>query len=195
LPQSRSNSEDHTPLFHRLAQGDDEAFSHLFHLYAPRLISFMRRITRDEEVARELLQDVFVTIWEKRSYLDKIENPSAWLHRVAANACLMHLRSAGFRKRALAQMQHPVVSAGQDPAAILEGRDMATRVETLVQLLPEKRRTIYLLSRTQGLSHAEIAQRLDISVQTVKNQMVLALRTLARLLGNHSTAFLLFFLD
>jgi RNA polymerase sigma-70 factor (ECF subfamily) len=90
-------------------------------------------------------------------------------------------------------MPVPMAADGQDPAAIMEGRDMASHVETLVQALPERRRKIYLLSRGQGLSHAEIAKRLDISVQTVKNQMVLALRTLARLLGRPLPVFLLFF--
>src|SRR5690606_3519459 len=102
-----------------------------------------------------------------------------WLFRVASNICLMHLRTAATHNRL-----QPVVQerqAGGTPlnaAEILEGKEMQTIFRKAVASLPEKRKEIYILSRQDGLSHREIADRLHLSVSTVKNQLGASIRAI-----------------
>lgn len=166
-------------LFSSIASGDEEAYTQIFHLYTPKLFAFMQKITHDEHLAKELLQETFLKLWIKRAELVNISNPGGWLYRVASNICLMHLRTVATHNRL-----QPVVQerhAGEAPlnaSEILERKEMQTMFRKAIATLPEKRKEIYKLSREQGLSHREIADQLNLSVSTVKNQLGASVRTI-----------------
>lgn len=162
-------------LFQRLAQHDEQAYTEIFHLFTPRLFPYILKIARDEHLAKELLQETFLKLWEKRADLEQVEQPAAWLFRVAANLCLMHLRTQATRYRLL-QKAGEVQESVNEVSERLDGKDLGRFVQQAVNALPPQRQKIYRLSREQGLSHQQIATLLDISVQTVKNQLGIALK-------------------
>ncbi|MET0393737.1 MAG: RNA polymerase sigma-70 factor [Chitinophagaceae bacterium] len=166
---------DERVLFHRLAQDDEQAYTEIFHLFTPRLFPYLLKIARDEHLARELLQETFVKLWEKRASLEQVEQPVAWLFRVAANLCLMHLRTQANRYRLL-QQKGSAPEAVNEITAQLEGREVARVIQQAVHALPPQRQKIYRLSREDGLAHQQIADQLQISVQTVKNQLGISLK-------------------
>lgn len=164
-------SEDNA-LFKAIADGDEAAYTQIFHLYTPRLLPFILKITRDEHLAREMLQETFLRLWTKRDQLPEIAKPASWLFRIAANSCLTYLRTQATRHRLQDKVQEKTPSQHYSSAVeVLESKEMALLIRQAVEALPARRQEIYRLSREQGLSHQQIAEQLQLSLSTVKNQL------------------------
>ena len=165
--------------FRQIADGDTNAFTELFHYYNARLFPFVRRLTKSEAIAEEIVQEVFLRLWVNRGNVAKMERPGAWLFLVASNLSLTHLRNAvniavkhaGASRQADATVTDAVLQE-------LDGKEMAALVEAAVRQLPPKRQQVFRLSRQEGLTHEEIAQKLSISPHTVKDHLVMALKSI-----------------
>ncbi len=173
--------------FRRTAGGDSKAFTELFHHYNARLFPFVRRITKSESAAEEIVQETFLRLWVHRATVGVMEKPAAWLFLIASNLSMSHLRN-----RMNAAVKHAGAFARSETAAgdsflqELEGKEMAVLVEAAIQLLPPKRQEVFRLSRQEGLTYQQIADRLDISPNTVKDHLVIALRSIREYLNDHS---------
>ena len=164
-------SEDNA-LFGAIADGDEAAYTQIFHLYTPRLLPFLLKLTRDEHLAREMLQETFLRLWTKRDQLPQVERPASWLFRIAANICLTYLRTQATRHRLQYKVKEKSPAQGYSSAVeVLESKEMALLIRQAVNALPARRQEIYRLSREQGLSHQQIAEQLQLSLSTVKNQL------------------------
>lgn len=172
--------DQHTdlPLFRAIAEGDEIAYTEVFHLYTPRLFPYILKIVKEEALAREFVQETFLRLWIHRAELHDVQLPGSWLFRIAANLCMMHLRSLATR-RGLQQRVYESMAPGAFPVQeVVEHRDLQRLIQKAVDALPEKRRQVYLLSREAGLTHQQIADQMGISVHTVKNQLGTALRSI-----------------
>jgi RNA polymerase sigma-70 factor (family 1) len=170
-----------------VAAGDENAYTQLFHYYSPRLHLYLFRITKQEHIAREFVQETFLRLWVHRQTLTDMQQPESWLFRVAANLAYDHLRKEALRNN----LQDKVYAAAapKEDAAIdeqAEVNDLKRYIRKAVDGLPEKRKEVYLLSREEGLSHQEIAERLGISPNTVKVQISQALNFIREYLHNET---------
>lgn len=165
---------DEKELFLRIAGGDEQAFTDLFRLYAPKLLPFLTKLTRNEHLAKEMFQETFLRLWVNRSDLAKVNHPAAWIYRIASNLSITYLRTQSNRARLLQKME--IVEAGELINEEIDSKELQLIIRRAVNLLPEKRQEVYRLSREEGLLHNEIAKKLNISVNTVKNQIGLSLR-------------------
>ncbi|MEI9806806.1 MAG: RNA polymerase sigma-70 factor [Bacteroidota bacterium] len=177
LPEP-SHIDPERTLFKQLSTGNEEAYTKLFHLFTPRLFPYILKITKDQDLAKELLQEVFIKLWVHRADLADIEQPASWLFRVAANTCLAHLRTQASRYRILRSVVDKEEGISNDTLEYAETKDMGRVIRNAVNALPPKRQQIYRLSREEGFSHQQIADKLKISLQTVKNQMGIALKSI-----------------
>jgi RNA polymerase sigma-70 factor (family 1) len=165
--------------FQQVANGDTHAFTELFHYYNARLFPFARRMTKSDSIAEEIVQEVFLRLWVNREKVAAMDNPGAWLFLVASNLSLTHLRNAVNTAVKLAgAFRHPGAMVTEALLEELDGKEMARLVEAAVQQLPPKRQQIFRLSRQQGLTHQEIAEKLALSSNTVKDHLVLALKSI-----------------
>ncbi len=160
----------------RVRQGDAGAFEQLFRLYYASLVHFAARIVGTFSEAEEVVQKVFVNLWQRHTLWVPQASVTAYLYGAVRNEAIKH-----------AQRRPPTVSLEAAEAIVSESmgvdhqlfeHELAGLVERLVGELPEQRRLIFSLSRDHGLSYAEIAQVLDISIKTVETQMGRALRQL-----------------
>lgn len=172
-------------LFKRVGEGDEEAFTRVFYAFTPRLYGHLLRLTREEHTARELVQEAFLKLWVKRERLITMEQPVAWLFRIASNLSLDYMKVEANRRRIRSELTIDAVNA-VGTEEIVEAREVSGLIARAVDRLPEKRREIYTLSREQGFSHQEIADRLGISVQTVKNQLGTAVRSIQEILAKET---------
>lgn len=174
-------------LAERVAAGDRAALRELYlrHRDAAARVAF--RFLGDEAEARDVVQDVFVTLLSQPSAYAPRARFTTWLWRVVANRCLNRRAKAGFRGGARSVGEAELHSLQDDPgrvpeAALLRAEEQA-RVRAAIEALPERQRLAVLLSRFEGLSYEEIADSLETSVSSVESLLFRARRALAEALA------------
>lgn len=163
-------------LFQQVATGDAGAFHVIFHHYNALLLPFVIKLTSSPETAREVIQEIFMDVWRQREKLVAINNYRAWLYSIASNKAIDYLRRQAAEGRLLSRLQSTAASSPDAPDNTLIGKEMAHLVEQAIESLPPAQRQVYRLSREQNLSIAEIAALQGTSPNTVKNQLVTALK-------------------
>ncbi|HEY8957665.1 RNA polymerase sigma factor [Chitinophaga sp.] len=168
--------QDNNQLFQLISEGDETAFRQLFHLYVPHLRAMAFRIIQNESVTEDIIQETFLRLWISRDKLKAIEQPRSWLYRIALYQCFTYLRKQAVHHRAVASLTpvEPVFSPEEDMTYAF----MKEQVGIAVQQLPPQAKRIYLLSREQGLKIPEIAAKLSLSPNTVKNSLVRSLHSI-----------------
>ncbi|GEP96875.1 RNA polymerase sigma factor [Chitinophaga cymbidii] len=170
----------------QIAEGDEIAFSELFRFYYPRLLHFLGRFDQSSANVDEAIQETFIRVWMARDQLPSIDNFRAWLFTIASREAI-----ALIRKHLLTQKTSEVFLKNQPstgpetPADIAQTGEIRRLVEEAVARMPPARRRIYRMSREEGLKPAEIASRLNLSVNTVKNTLVTALHDIRKFLSAH----------
>ncbi len=161
----------------------------MFRLFYPVLASFCKKYVKDEEAVRDIIQDIFLNVWDHRSNIDFSVPLHSYLLRLAHNSCINYLQRQKVEKKYLenAAMQLMEMETQYDSFFEQLAADiMQEHIEQVVENLPEQCRIIFRKSRFEGLSHNEIAQALNISVRTVETQIYRALKILKKALNNLS---------
>lgn len=174
------NSE--SKLVRSLSKGNLMAFNSLYKMYSRRLYRFACSYLRNEAEAEELVQEVFTTIWEKRSDLKEELSFRSFLFTIAFNIIKKHFRTRTCLNLYLESRK----SEEEDHSTFqkISHDSLYQYITSLVDRLPEKRREIFIRSRFDGLSIKEISEELGISHKTVENQLTEALRFLRIHLNN-----------
>lgn len=165
------------------ARQDRSAFITLFNFYAPRVKSYLLRLNADDGLAEELAQEVMLTVWRKAAQFDRTQaSASTWIFRIARNRRIDAARRAG---KPDLQPDEPALlppeAEAPDEAAHASARDV--RVHAALKDLPEDQLSLLRLAFFDGLSHREIADRLDLPLGTVKSRLRLAFDKLRRQLN------------
>jgi RNA polymerase sigma-70 factor, ECF subfamily len=171
-----NRQEDHI-LFRKIKKDDEKAFEALFRTYYPNLCLYATHILNDSSTAEEIVQELFVRLWEKRSVTEIETSVKNYLYRAVKNHCLNYLQHNTIKTEYSRRIKSETKTLGNE-------EDFSTRAELIQKIvesidsLPEKRREIFRLSREEGLKYREIAEKLNISIKTVETQMGLAIKTL-----------------
>lgn len=183
-----------------LIQKDDKvAFFHIYERYYRRLYGFVLKYVKQKEDTEEIVQEVFVKIWESRSKIDAYSSFESFLFTVAYNATINMLRKKANESKYIEHiksLQHTHDSP--DLADEIHFNELNSRVQSLLEELTPRQKEIFQLSREQGLSHDEIATKLEISVNTVKKHIANTLAFLKSQIDNGLTInflFIFLFLD
>ncbi|GAA4301551.1 sigma-70 family RNA polymerase sigma factor [Compostibacter hankyongensis] len=170
------NALYHDSLFRQLAVGSEPAFRKIFHAYNAQLHPFIFRMTGSGYVTEDIIQETFLRLWIHRAEVGRMDRPVSWLYTVASNLSLSWLRARVSEHRRLARIETEHRTAPHPDEGNLSLKEIQLLVAEAVALLPPKRQQIYRLSREQGLNHQEIAEQLQLSPNTIKNQLVSALK-------------------
>ena len=162
----------------RLAAGDRHAFESIFNGYYPRVLAFLQGMLKNDADAQDVAQSIFIRLWSKRSYFNRVDNFDAYVYRLTRNAMLNFLQSA-HPPMVPMEVRHDE-AAPTSPHEDLVAHDLQLLTDLVVSRMPRQRQTIYQLSRQSGLTNAEIAERLGISKKTVENHLNLALGELRK---------------
>ena len=175
-----AHDEHLTVLCRRLGASDRAAFADLFRLLRPPLLRYVAAIVHDASLAHDLVQDVFVDLWQRRTRLDVDKPLKPYLYRMARNRALRHLRDerTHARKHTLLRPGAPDVFATTRAEHAHDQAVLNDHLQRWVADLPTRQREALVLSRLHGLSHREIAAVMAISPRTVNNHIVRALETL-----------------
>lgn len=163
-------------LFEQIAEGDEKAFRKVFHELNARLYPFILKWTRSAAVTEDIIQEVFLRLWINREEVAKMEKPVSWIFRVASNLSLSWLRAEIAEIKRLEKIKEAARKTEEQSVEMMSFKETEYLINKAVSLLPPRRQLIYRLSREQGLDHKEIAEKLQLSPNTIKNQLVSALK-------------------
>lgn len=180
----------------RLKQGSRSAFNALYELYAPRLFLFCYKYCKSREDAEEIVQDVFVKLWQNKKAITNNETLKYWLYKVARNKLInlyrLRINSPVFEEYvAICNQQRLAESRTEER---LEYDDFCKLLKDAEQHLSVTQQKVFNLSRFEQLSIDEISEKLSLSTQTVKNQLTLALQVLRKHLQEYC-CLLIFFIN
>ncbi len=166
-------------LLQRLAAGDQQAFEVLYEFYSQKVYGYIESIVKSPEAAEEITVDIFLKLWIDRERFCEITNLGGFLRTVSRNKALDHLKvTARLRKRIEAYRYDMAARfANAADSGLLTKEVLQIREESLARLSP-RRRKIFLMHREAGLSHREIAEKLNLSPHTVKKTISQALASI-----------------
>lgn len=160
-------------LLHDLARGDERAFRAIFTSYADLLGKHILRITRSQELAEEVVQDVFLKIWIKREELAGVRDFRAYLFVLSRNYAINYLKKTA--NLMLSELDADKVALEDiDISDHEHDNDYYALIDEAIDLLPPQQQKVYLLSRHERLKYNEIASRLNLSRETVKKYLQIA---------------------
>jgi RNA polymerase sigma-70 factor (ECF subfamily) len=162
----------------KIRAGDSAAFEDLFNSYSQQLINFARHYVFDKQIAENIVQDVFVSVWQRRTNLDPSKMIKAYLFTAVKNEALKHKRRLDVEKKSYNRILESYSEF--NPDIEIEGKEVGYHVNQAVNELPEKCKEIFKMNRFENLKYAEIAEILDISIKTVETQMGRALKKLRK---------------
>jgi len=162
-------------LTYLVKMGNKEAFRVLFERYAPKIYNFALSYLRNEQEAEEMVQDVFLKIWEKRENLDKSKNIKSFIFKIAVNSIYDLIRRKNIEGafRDFIRDNHEEGLESTWHTVIFE--EMLANINELVKEMPAQQQRIFRLSRIDGMPNDIIAEKLNLSKRTVENQLYRAL--------------------
>lgn len=178
-----------------VAKGDQRAFTELFDAYYKPLGEYVFKLTESIEVTEEIVQDVFIKIWLKKEILLQLDNFSYYLFILSKNQTLNHLRKkANDEVRQLEWLkQFEEETYTPDHLPVIE--EYRILMDQAIEKLPPQQKKVYKLSREERLKHEEIAKILNISPETVKKHIKLALRFIKNELSSQNDGVIILILS
>lgn len=162
----------------QLAKKDEAAFEQVFKSHFKNLHAYAYTILKEEAQAEEIVQQVFFKLWERADSLIIRGSVTAYLYRAVHNESLNYIKHKKVRNEHRLHVAYSMKDQADHATKKVLGSELEKKLQEAMDDLPEQCRTIFQMSRFEEMKYREIADRLDISVKTVENQMGKALRLL-----------------
>lgn len=176
MSENQKNSEK--LLIKELSEGNEKAFHKLFNVYQKDVFSYSLSFLKSEPLADEIVQEVFIKVWLKRSSLDNSLSFKSYLMTITRNMTLNLLKKAANNEKLREEVFRRSQKSYNPIYNQIREKDLEVIKQNALDLLPPKRRQIFEMARNEGMSYVEISKELGISKNTVKSQMRKALETM-----------------
>lgn len=168
------NNTSEENILKALCKGDQRAFEVLFLSYQPKLVYFLAGFIKDSELARDMAQDIFLSVWNNKGKLVEVKSFKAYIFKMGKNAiCNYYDHSLVNEKFVAEQLARP--ADFENTEELIFAQQLQSLIDITVSQMPSQRKLIYTMSRVEGLSNNEIAEKLNINKRTVENHMTAAL--------------------
>jgi RNA polymerase sigma-70 factor (ECF subfamily) len=179
-------------LMQEIKAGNMFAFDALYRKYNKKLYKFGFSILKSTEEAENLIQDVFLNLWENRHKVEKNSSIKSYVFTITYNSAISIIRKKA-RESQFIEYLKTLQDISVEPVNVeLEYNELTNKLDEIIKELPKRQKEVYLLHKVEGLKYNEIAERLNISVNTIENHMSHALKTIRKKLGNYSLIAILF---
>ena len=176
----------------QLTEGNESAFKQIYDRYWLGIYKTVKRYTKSQEVAEDIVQEIFTTLWNNRTNFKEVINIEYYLITMAKNLTYKTLRKMAFEKEV---RNHWSAEGLQEENSVNDpilDQQYAQLIQHAVGLLPSQQKQIFHMAKVEGLSHKDIAAQLKISHLTVKTHMAKALRSIRHYLQPHLSTYLLY---
>jgi RNA polymerase sigma-70 factor (ECF subfamily) len=186
-------------LFDRVKTGDQKALEILFTIYFLRLNDFAGKVIKNEVASQDIVQEIFVKIWERKTEIESI-NIEAYLFTLVRNRCIDYINHLKLVNGKMEKIQisskyeelYRIDFVGDDPYLLIE-KEINLKMDKTIQNLPERCREVFILSRMNGLKNREIAEKLQINIKNVERHLSRALFTFRKDFSESISFILIFF--
>ncbi|WP_127124757.1 RNA polymerase sigma factor [Pseudoflavitalea rhizosphaerae] len=172
-------------LFRQIAEGDEAAFERIYRAYVPQLASFLKRFSVSDREVDEIIQETFLRVWLQRDKLPEVEFPKAWVFRISSNIIFNYMKRSVTEENAKNVIGGNAQHKHNDTEETLHLHQLMAAIARAVENLSPQRKRIYELSRHDGLTIPEIAEKLGLSNNTVKNTLTSSLQLIREFLQEH----------
>jgi RNA polymerase sigma-70 factor (ECF subfamily) len=164
-----------------LSAGGEKAFELLFLRYQPKLVYFLRGFIKDTELARDMAQDIFLSVWSNKEKFDQIHSFKAYLFKMGRNAiCNYYDHSLVDEKFKSEQLFRPVDIDNIEE--VVYANQLQGLIDITVSRMPPQRKLIYTMSRVEGVPNNEIAEKLNLNKRTIENHLTAALSDIRKII-------------
>lgn len=166
----------------------EQLFCELFSEYESKLYLFSLKMLKSEVVAKDIIQEVFLKLWTIRNQLPEIKNISAFLYRITENKVIDHLRAAASdqkHRKALWQRLNDIRPC--DLREEIGAKEFNYIIQRAIDNLPPQRRSVYLLNKVENLKRDKIAEVMNISPNTVRNQLAKSIQQILVYIKRHNS--------
>ena len=168
----------------RLREGEKRAFELLYHRYKYQLAANLLKLLKSEELAEEVLQELFIRIWEGRETLNPEKSFPAYIFRIARNMVIDIYRKAARESRIRQQLLRTAEEFDSSAQELIIDKENHSGLYDAIALLPPQRRKVFTLCRIEGKSYKEAGEELGISASTVNDHLLKANKFLKEQLGS-----------
>ena len=155
--------------------GNVPAFDAIYYNYSRRIYAFVLGIIKVRDDANDVVQEVFITLWDKRENLKENLSLKSFLFTIAYNATISYIRKSVKENRFASVVKQHYVPANESADSMLNYNELKDKLDNTVNSLPKRQKEVFVLSREKEMSYKEIAVNMGISVNTVENHMVKSL--------------------
>ena len=180
-------------LIKRLQKGDVEAFDLIYEKYAGKLYSFGLKYLRSKEESEELVQSVFIKIWENHGKLNKGLSFKSYLFTIAYNDICKLFRKRNYMQKFISEAIYENSQSSSETEEKIDYKSTLNRVMQIIEKLPQRQKEIFKKSKLEGKSSREIARELNLSPGTIDNYVSASVRFIKKHLGNEDLPLVLFF--
>ena len=184
---------DEHSLIRNLVKGDALSFDQIFSKYNKKVYAFSLRNMKSKEDAESVVQEVFVNLWTDHEKLKEIKNLDAWIFMICFNTIRKHFRQLMREKKHLQKFAAYSFEDDNTTVTETEYNDLLEKAEKIIDRLPDRQKTIFLLSKKEGLSNDEISSRLNITKKTVENYLTNAKSAIKKAMVDEGLLSLLFY--
>lgn len=164
----------------RLQSGERKAFDYIYHQYKDRIYSNLLKLVRTDDLAEELLQEVFYKLWLNRGQLADVQYFSAYLYRIAANLVADFYRKAALNKKLQDRLIYTMTELYDHVEDQVNYKESNAIIEQAIASLSPQRQTVYNLCKVEGKTYEEVSQILGISTSTINDHIVKAKRVIQK---------------
>lgn len=174
----------------RLRCGEERAFEELYRIYSARIYRSILNMVKDKEVASELLQDVFIKVWEKREVIDADNSFRSYMFTIARNMVYNYLKKSSLEMQMTAYMAATKSEFYTHVEENVLHKEIEDSLNTAIDMLPPQRKKIFILCKIEGKSYEEVSKLLGISMATVNDHIVKATHFLKHQLKDVSQTYM-----
>lgn len=171
-------SDEELFVFKRMVDGDKEAFRFFFEKYYSDLCNMVNLYLRDVVMTEEIVQDIFIYLWEKKESIKIESSLKSYLLRASKNRSLNYIRNEKTKIEIYSKLNDSDQGTIEMPDTVLDSNQLREVINAAIDSLPERCREIFILGKEKSMSYKEISMELGISVKTVEVQMGKALKKL-----------------
>ncbi|SDK73853.1 RNA polymerase sigma-70 factor, ECF subfamily [Pedobacter sp. ok626] len=183
----QSDMSENEVLLTKLRNGDELAFAQIYNLYRSKMYIYAYNLCKSSETAEEIVQEVFIRLWQKKAQINTELNFSAYLKKITLNHVLNHLKKVAREKSLQDEIFHYIETIRNTTEDNLLEKELLKTYDEAIENLPPQKKIIYQMSRNEEMSHDQIAEKLNISKNTVKNHMVEATKFIRSYVSKHGS--------